>query len=82
MKKYESDETSPRATDLQSLMEEGADVFYILTGERAPRQVREDHSEYLTPARDLAEKIASMKLSTEDADIVYAIATRLSSQNK
>ncbi len=58
-------------------MEEGGDIHYILTGERTPTQLREDRAGYLSPARDLAERIAMLQLSMEDADMVYQLAARL-----
>lgn len=77
IRKYEDNETSPRAAELQELSRMGADVLYIVTGARQPVGVAETRANY-TAAERLAESIVGMKLSEEDAELLKAMALRLS----
>lgn len=51
----------------------GADIQYILTGERA----RMDAQDPATPAAKLSKAIYGMHLSSSDADLLQAMAQRL-----
>jgi transcriptional regulator with XRE-family HTH domain len=73
---YEENKTSPRADQLELFRGHGADVIYILTGERLPLSVRQDVAAYL-PRDRLALEISKMNLSEEDADILRCLAVRL-----
>lgn len=76
IRKYEDNETSPRAAELLELSNMGADVLYIVTGARLPVGVAEARANY-TPAEKLAEVIAGLKLSADDAGLIKAMAERL-----
>ncbi|MBI2306120.1 MAG: helix-turn-helix transcriptional regulator [Rhodocyclales bacterium] len=78
IRKYEDNDTSPRAAELLELSRMGADVLYIVTGARMPVGLAEPRANY-TPAEMLAEFIArNVKLSAEDAELLKAMAQRLS----
>lgn len=74
---YEGDDTSPRAMDLLRFSALGADVLYIVTGERLPIGCAESRAAY-TPAERVAEVIFDLTLSEEDAELLKAMALRLS----
>lgn len=76
IKKYEANETSIRAVELLQFSALGADVLYIVTGERLPIGCSESRTAY-SPAERLAEVIFDLKLSEEDAELLKAIALRL-----
>lgn len=76
IKKYEGNETSPRAIELLQLDRLGADVLYIVTGNRLPLGVAETRAAF-TPAEHLGQFIADLKLTTEDAELLKATAIRL-----
>lgn len=76
VKNYESGETSPKAKDLQRFAEQGADVLYIVTGERQPPKVGEPVATYGQPG-PLAARIGQLKLSDTDAELLLAVAERL-----
>lgn len=76
IKKYEANETSIRAVELLQFSEIGADVLYIVTGERLPLGSAEGRTAY-SPAERLAEFIFDLKLSEEDAELLKAMALRL-----
>ena len=76
IKKYEANETSIRATELFLFSSLGADVLYIVTGNRLPVDL--EHPS--TPALRLAAAIAVLNLSDADAEFVSAMARRLASQ--
>ena len=63
--------------DLMRLNALGADVLYIVTGERLPMSCSEARAAY-TPAEKLGEFIFDLKLSEEDAELLKATALRLS----
>lgn len=73
---YEENKTSPRADQLISFQSRGADIVYILTGQRAPLSLRQESPSY-SPAERLAESIRTLKLSEEDAGILRELALRL-----
>lgn len=76
VRNYEENKTSPRADQLISFQSCGADIVYILTGQRAPLSLRQESPSY-SPAERLAEMIRTLKLSEVDADILKALALRL-----
>ena len=76
IKKYEANETSPRATELLQLSDLGADVLFIVTGEKLPLGVAQAPPAYSVSER-LAEFIAGLKLSDADAALLQAMASRL-----
>ncbi|HJW25145.1 MAG TPA: helix-turn-helix transcriptional regulator [Rhodocyclaceae bacterium] len=76
IKKYEIDETSPRATELLRMHGMGVDVLYVITGTRLPIGVASPEAIY-TPAESLGQFIRSLKLSDDDAELLRAMADRL-----
>lgn len=79
VKKYEGNETSPRAAELLTAAGFGLDVLYVIAGVHTPIQARQDRAIY-TPSENLAAEVASLKLSAEDAEILKALAARLSNK--
>lgn len=78
--RYEKGERSPDGDYLAAIAGMGADVLFIITGRHLPYLVMEpteDAQPYLAPAQQLAGEIAALTLSTEDADLVLAVARRL-----
>lgn len=73
---YSSGEREPKASFLRAIHEAGADVIYILTGQRMPLGVCQERASY-TPAERAAENIRDMKLSADDAALIKAMADRL-----
>lgn len=76
IKKYEGNETSPRATELLQLSSLGADVLYIVTGIRLPLGVAETRNCY-TASEHLAQFIADLALTDDDAALLKTMAVRL-----
>ncbi len=76
VKKYEGNETSPRASELLTASSFGLDVLYVVTGEKTPLGVAEPAPAYSEAGR-LATYIAGLKLSAPDADLLKAMADRL-----
>lgn len=76
IKKYEGNETSIRATELLQLSGMGADVLYIVTGERDQLGVAQARIPY-TAAQHLGKFIADLKLTAEDAALLKAMALRM-----
>lgn len=76
IRNWEAGISSPAAEELSLFAEKGADVLYILTGQRT-FFVREEGDRYATPARQLAAMIADMALSDEDAELILSVARRL-----
>lgn len=76
IKKYEANETSPRATELLQLSSLGFDVLYIVTGEKIPLGVAQAPTPYTAAAR-VAAFIAGLRLSDDDAAILKVMAERL-----
>lgn len=76
IKKYEANETSIRATELLQFSGLGADVLYIVTGERQPLTCAQSRGTY-SPAERLGQFIADLKLSEDDADLLKLTAIRL-----
>lgn len=74
--RYEKGERSPDGDYLALINALGADVHYILTGQR---NLFMDYEvpDSITPARQLANDIAGMNLSSEDAELLLALANRL-----
>lgn len=79
IKKYEGNETSPRAEELLVASTLGVDVLYVVAGVHTPIQAMQDRAIY-TPAENLAAEIAGMKLSSDDAEMLKALAVRLSKE--
>lgn len=77
IKKYEGNETSPRATELAQMHGLGADILYIVTGVRIPLGVAQARASY-TPAARLGDFVAGLTLDEEDAALLQAMAGRLS----
>lgn len=77
VKNYESGASSPKANELQRFGLVGADVLYIVCGQRSePLSVQEVSPAY-RPAEQLAELIRSLKLSEPDAAMIAGFAKRL-----
>ena len=76
VKKYEANETSIRATELLQFSGLGADVLYIVTGERQPMGSAQERADY-SVAEHLAQFIADLKLSDEDVTLLKSMALRL-----
>jgi transcriptional regulator with XRE-family HTH domain len=74
--RYEKGERSPDGDYLAKIGTFGADVHYILTGQR---NLFMDYEapESITPARQIANDIAGMNLSSDDAELLLAFARRL-----
>lgn len=77
IKKYEANETSMRATELLQLSGLGADVLYIVTGEKLPLGVKQSNVAH-TASERAAAFIAELPLSDEDSALLQAMAERLS----
>ena len=75
----EAGKVAPDAELLAGICELGGDVTYIVSGTRTPPQARQDRATY-TPAEELATELSRMKLSASDADLLMALAVRLSSK--
>lgn len=76
IKKYEGNETSPRANELAVASSLGLDVLYVVTGLRQPLGVAEPAAPY-SVAADLASHVAMLKLTEPDAELLQAMADRL-----
>lgn len=74
--RYEKGERSPDGDYLSKIGAFGADVHYILTGHRN-LFMDYDVPESVTPARQLANDIAGMNLSSDDAELLLRLARRL-----
>jgi len=74
---YEEDKTSPRADQLAELMTHGGDVVYIITGQRLPLSVHQPMASYL-PRDTAAAAISQLQLNESDAEMLIALARRLS----
>lgn len=79
IKKYEGNETSPRASELLVAWGFGLDVLYVITGERSPLSLREERASY-APAEKLAEDIRALTLSESDAQLMGDLIKRLASK--
>lgn len=79
IKKYEGNETSPRASELLLAWGIGLDVLYVITGERAPLSLHEPRAFY-SPAEHLAEEVRELSLSESDARLIGELAQRLNSK--
>ncbi|MDO8933360.1 MAG: helix-turn-helix transcriptional regulator [Rhodocyclaceae bacterium] len=77
--RYEKGERSPDGDYFAAIGALGADVLYIITGQR-PLYVEQESPEYMLPARQLAGEIAAMTLTTEDAGLLLALARRIDSK--
>ena len=75
----EGGKVAPDAELLAGICELGGDVTYIVSGTRTPLKARQDRATY-TPAEELATELSRMKLSASDADLLMALAVRLSSK--
>lgn len=71
---YESGAVLPKLKTLVHFYGAGADLLYILVGERTSP----DSLQRSTPAAGIASKIAAMSLSEADAALLMAFADRLS----
>lgn len=81
IKKYEGNETSPRASELAVAWSAGVDVLYVITGERAPFSMREERAPY-SPAETLAEAVRELSLSESDARLIGELATRMAATKR
>lgn len=77
VRNYEEDKTSPRADQLVELMTHGGDVVYIITGSRLPLSLHQPMASYL-PRDTAAAAISKMTLNEDDAELLIALARRLS----
>lgn len=80
VKKWEANETSPRAEDLLAAARLGVDVLYVVTGERKPpKQTHgvEEPAVAYSPAAELAKYVARLDLSETDTAMLKAFAARL-----
>lgn len=77
VRNYEENKTSPRADQLVAFASHGGDSVYILTGERIPLSMREPTAAYL-PRDHAANVLSSLNLSEDDAEMLIALAKRLS----
>lgn len=75
----EAGKVAPDAELLAGICELGGDVTYIVSGTRTPLQARQDRATY-SPAEQLAAEVSRMKLSTDDADLLMALAVRLANK--
>lgn len=76
---WESGTSFPDAADLLKLAAIGFDITYILFGTRSTMtRLDQTHAQYETPARAASAEIAGMTLSEEDAELLTAMARRLS----
>jgi len=74
---WESNASYPDAKQLSMLKDMGFDANFLVFGLEASGKVEEEPTAYQTPARVLAQKIAVLTLSVEDAEIVETLARRL-----
>lgn len=80
IRNYEGDKTSPRADQLATLMALGADVLYIISGQKLLLGVTEPESlESYKPAERAAQVIRDLILTEQDAAMLMALALRLAS---
>lgn len=80
VKKWEANETSPRAEDLLAASRLGVDVLYVVTGERQPPSKThgvEEPAVAYSAAAELAKYIARLDLSETDTAMLKAFADRL-----
>ena len=77
--RYEADERSPDGNYFAKAAVLGADVLYIITGQRAPRELRQDLAAY-SPAERLADFIVGLKLSEEDVALLKGLVVRLAGE--
>jgi transcriptional regulator with XRE-family HTH domain len=82
--RYEKDTSEPTTGYLLNIMEKGADVMFILTGNRSliasdGRAVYESNRKdgFQTSGQMLAAEIAVLELAADDADAVLHIARKL-----
>lgn len=73
---YESGEVLPKLSTLILFHGAGADLGYILVGERRPA----DLDQPSTPAERLAADIAGLPLSAADAELLVSVARRLAAK--
>lgn len=80
VKNWEGGKTSVNAAALRFLSDNNGDVLYIVTGRHGPLLVAEPDqpAPALNASQRAANKISLMHLSEEDADLVTAVARRLS----
>lgn len=78
LRSWESGTTSPTLIDIVGFVGSGFDLGYVLTGERSDTLIEMSGRPYGTPAVMLAEAIAVMTLSKDDAELLLTIAKRLS----
>lgn len=81
IKKYEGNETSPRANELLVAWGFGLDVLYVITGQRTPLSLHEERAAY-SPAERLAEEIRELTLSESDARLMGDLVKRLASNGR
>lgn len=79
LRSWESGTTAPDMSQLVVLMENSFDVAFVLTGRRDPAMlVAQSRADYVLPAQRVAAEIAGLPLEKEDAEILLALARRLS----
>ncbi|MEW6166042.1 MAG: helix-turn-helix transcriptional regulator [Pseudomonadota bacterium] len=78
LRNWESGTTSPTLDDVVGFVGSGFDIGYVLTGVRSDTLMEMSGRPYGTPAVMLAETIAAMTLSKDDAEMILALARRLS----
>ena len=74
---YEENKTSPRADQLVAFMQRGADIWYVLTGQRLPLTAMQPAATYL-PRDRLVHRLLGLTLSEDDSDLLLKMAVRLS----
>lgn len=83
--RYEDGERSPDGNYLAKAAELGVDIAYVITGQPGKIvlvQMKETAPDGYSPAEKLAQFIASLKLSMDDAEVLKALAERLANPAK
>lgn len=75
---YEENKTSPRADQLVAFMQRGADIWYVLTGQRIPLTAMQPTATYL-PRDRLVQRLLELTLNEDDGDLLQRMAERLAS---
>lgn len=77
LRSWESGATAPTLFDLAEFVSAGADLIYIVSGDRAVPAVTMERTAYERSAYRVAAAVAEMALSQEDAELLLAMARRL-----
>lgn len=75
--RYESGDRYPDGEYFAKAARIGVDILFVITGQKTPLAIRQETAGY-TAAQRLAEFIAPLTLSEEDADMLRGLAQRLS----